>query len=1232
MAAAPEATEPPPDAPTLPSVGERDTGDASNVELPAEQLALSYAIQDSPGDATSPGAESGASPVLCRTTSSMSSKVDSWPHSYALLLFHKENVIRRICTKIIEQKAFDHFILVCILFASLIMAMGSPLLDPSDTSTQIMKIMDQSFAIIFIIEMLLKLVAMGLVYGPNTYLHNAWNWIDGVVVVVSIIGMTSGSSAGFLKTLRILRAFRPLRVISRNENLKVVVTTIFLSLPELAMYLTVFMLFLLILALLFLAYLNGLFYACSTGPGDNMAMTDNIGPSFTTPLCLSPVGDRVCPWGAFDASGDSWLKTAGGCGSCHGGATNITWTRPSADTPICVGRCSPLQLSSDYPPPSALCPPAPTSAKELPSLCPDGELSLKPTPGKYFEAEKVGVTYVTAYLKEHVVPCGGPVAGAGCRDMFCPHKKGKPASDSCKSECKKHPTFCSSTCGKSKTSTACLECLTECEAWCECQDYCEPLVKDAALCVEQGERWGQTISQNFNTIANSLTTLFEISTTEGWVDVMYEATDAKGDYYEHPKRDTSLVWAFIFTGFIFFSNMFFLNLSVGVIVEQFLKIKKASKMVNDAGAEVYEDENGTYYCKCPLGTPATPGDGSSPAQPPIGQSGSSLALGKRAQKEKGPLCRPEEQCPSCANFIADPMLTDKQAQWYKSQKSLYKLKDLFPLTNLHRVGKWQKKAFLLISSAIFENSIMTAIVLNTMLMAAHSTPQPTEWWDEFKEVCGKTFAAVFFFEFCVKMFALRSNYWKDPWNMFDFFCVVATFVGILLQQLGVGLGAVMSVIRIFRVARLFRLLRFMKGVNKIFMALVLSIEKLLNVSIILVLLLILYGILGVQLFAKNKLSDTLDFHGNFQTFPRAFITLFRSMTGEAWNEMMHDMAKDEADYLMGPKVGDDKSWCSPPKFWQTESVDVYNVLKDKCMIEYPNQCNEYPFFAQIYFVTFCLVITFMVLNLVIAVILEGYEDGKEHTEGEVIDACINMWKKYDKDFTMFIPFTDAFRYSDEVIHTLSPGADGGLQPPSIRPSPTGCCGADLALVPMKYAQAFDLQMTQDGQVHFISVVKLVLRCMTSNNDPDILRELEEADKNLSKKNKEKLEKMETKQQIRNKAVIENPLSLMDQVAASKIQCRFRARQARKKAKQDISRRFGHMSAEEPLVVENVITPAVTPGLSQESDKPWDSAIARPEPQGSVSAPQGPQQLIRPNGGVPVTDVPLTGTVVNPPSG
>merc|ERR1719329_1856790 len=106
----------------------------------------------------------------------------------------------------------------------------------------------------------------------------------------------------------------------------------------------------------------------------------------------------------------------------------------------------------------------------------------------------------------------------------------------------------------------------------------------------------------------------------------------------------------------------------------------------------------------------------------------------------------------------------------------------------------------------------------------------------------------------------------------------------------------MSAIRLFRIARLFRVVRFMKGLNRLFTAFLLSIPKLVNVGLILLLLLFLFSVLGVQLFHKTKFIDTHSIHGNFREFPRAFMTLVRSMTGEAWNEIMHDLSKNE-DYF-----------------------------------------------------------------------------------------------------------------------------------------------------------------------------------------------------------------------------------------------------------------------------------------------------------------------------------------------
>jgi len=102
-----------------------------------------------------------------------------------------------------------------------------------------------------------------------------------------------------------------------------------------------------------------------------------------------------------------------------------------------------------------------------------------------------------------------------------------------------------------------------------CEQFCIPLIKDAALCVEQGGTWGHVLSQNFDTIISSLLTLFEISTTEGWVDVMYAAADVTG-VYRQPIRDFDIgMWVIAFPMWILVSFMFLINLAVGVIVDNF---------------------------------------------------------------------------------------------------------------------------------------------------------------------------------------------------------------------------------------------------------------------------------------------------------------------------------------------------------------------------------------------------------------------------------------------------------------------------------------------------------------------------------------------------------------------------------------------------------------------------------------------------------------------------------------
>merc|ERR1719313_2821474 len=176
----------------------------------------------------------------------------------------------------------------------------------------------------------------------------------------------------------------------------------------------------------------------------------------------------------------------------------------------------------------------------------------------------------------------------GCESRMCVKKDGKsikfeslfPWEDresTCETQCEGiedfQPFYCSPpTCeGESDNSETCLKCRSECKAACRCSEYCEPYKLDAAVCNERGGLW-LNFNQNFDNIGVAMLTLFEISTTEGWVDTMYAATDGV-EAHVTPYRDYNPWWAWFFVAFIFVGSFFILNLCVGVIVDNFESLK-----------------------------------------------------------------------------------------------------------------------------------------------------------------------------------------------------------------------------------------------------------------------------------------------------------------------------------------------------------------------------------------------------------------------------------------------------------------------------------------------------------------------------------------------------------------------------------------------------------------------------------------------------------------------------------
>uniref|UniRef100_A0A8D1BGT4 Voltage-dependent T-type calcium channel subunit alpha n=1 Tax=Sus scrofa TaxID=9823 RepID=A0A8D1BGT4_PIG len=188
---------------------------------------------------------------------------------WSVYLFSPENRFRVLCQTIIAHKLFDYVVLAFIFLNCITIALERPQIEAGSTERIFLTVSNYIFTAIFVGEMTLKIVSLGLYFGEQAYLRSSWNVLDGFLVFVSIIdivvSLASAGGAkilGVLRVLRLLRTLRPLRVISRAPGLKLVVETLISSLKPIGNIVLICCAFFIIFGILGVQLFKGKFYHC----------------------------------------------------------------------------------------------------------------------------------------------------------------------------------------------------------------------------------------------------------------------------------------------------------------------------------------------------------------------------------------------------------------------------------------------------------------------------------------------------------------------------------------------------------------------------------------------------------------------------------------------------------------------------------------------------------------------------------------------------------------------------------------------------------------------------------------------------------------------------------------------------------------------------------------------------------------------------------------------------------
>ncbi|XP_075429860.1 voltage-dependent T-type calcium channel subunit alpha-1I isoform X2 [Ascaphus truei] len=188
---------------------------------------------------------------------------------WSIFLFSPQNRFRIMCQTIIAHKLFDYVVLAFIFLNCITIALERPQIEQKSTERVFLSVSNYIFTAIFVAEMTLKVVSLGLYFGDQAYLRSSWNILDGFLVLVSLIDIVvSVASAGgakilgVLRVLRLLRTLRPLRVISRAPGLKLVVETLISSLKPIGNIVLICCAFFIIFGILGVQLFKGKFFYC----------------------------------------------------------------------------------------------------------------------------------------------------------------------------------------------------------------------------------------------------------------------------------------------------------------------------------------------------------------------------------------------------------------------------------------------------------------------------------------------------------------------------------------------------------------------------------------------------------------------------------------------------------------------------------------------------------------------------------------------------------------------------------------------------------------------------------------------------------------------------------------------------------------------------------------------------------------------------------------------------------
>uniref|UniRef100_A0A3Q2DMN5 Voltage-dependent L-type calcium channel subunit alpha n=1 Tax=Cyprinodon variegatus TaxID=28743 RepID=A0A3Q2DMN5_CYPVA len=342
---------------------------------------------------------------------------------------------------------------------------------------------------------------------------------------------------------------------------------------------------------------------------------------------------------------------------------------------------------------------------------------------------------------------------------------------------------------------------------------------------------------NFDNFFFAMLTVFQCITMEGWTDVLYWMNDAIG--FELP-------WVY-FVSLVIFGSFFVLNLVLGVLSGEFSKEREKAKARGDF-----------------------------------------QKLREKQQMEED-LCGYMDWITQAEDM--DEL--DEDGNSSKSDSSYHALTHRWCYSKFRVLRRWnrvcRRNCRTAVKSVTFYWLVLLLVFLNTSLSASEHYNQP-DWLTQVQDIANKVLLSLFTVEMLLKMYSLGlAHYFVAFFNRFDCFVVCAGIIETILVELEIMPPLGISVLRCVRLLRIFKVTRHWTALSNLVASLLNSMKSIASLLLLLFLFLIIFALLGMQLFGgKFNFDETQTKRSTFDAFPQALLTCFQILTGEDWNVVMYD--------------------------------------------------------------------------------------------------------------------------------------------------------------------------------------------------------------------------------------------------------------------------------------------------------------------------------------------------------